>query len=144
VFFPQSTYNECIMEMLCPFICVYNLYNCGMDLYAKCISFATKDFYLQYINIKTMIYAKWTRNFMENVCSPLEKIFPSENKSNVSANRRMQWNWIFLWVINPNVIPIISYLPVITITTDCIFHVVGDCKTHSWTNTRVQQCSIVC
>jgi hypothetical protein len=35
---------------------VYNFCNYGMDLYVKSISFATKDFYLPYINIKTMIY----------------------------------------------------------------------------------------
>jgi len=29
------------------------------------------------------------------------------------------------------------HLPIITITTDCILHAVGNCKTHSWTNTRV-------
>lgn len=29
------------------------------------------------------------------------------------------------------------HLPIITITTDCILHAVGNCKTHSWTNTRM-------
>jgi hypothetical protein len=35
----------------------------------------------------TTIYVKWKLNYMKNMCNPLDKIFPTDFKANVSAKR---------------------------------------------------------